>query len=182
MTMSSTPTQLATFGSGCFWCGQALFKQLRGILSVTVGYAGGTTTSPSYEEVCNGTTHHAEVFQIEFDPSQITYQQLVEVFFLTHDPTSLNRQGHDVGEQYRSVIFTHSDDQAVCAKKTIQQLTNDHVFDRPIVTDVQPFPTFYPAEQYHQDYFTKNPEAAYCQAVINPKLTKFKQHFAQLLR
>lgn len=182
MRMTTASTQIATFGSGCFWCGQALFKQLRGVTRVTVGYAGGTTHHPTYEAVCSGTTGHAEVFQVEFDPNLISYRQLLEVFFLSHDPTTFNRQGHDVGEQYRSIIMTHDTQQRHTAQEVIAEITATRAFDQPIVTIVQPFTAFYPAEAEHQDYFEQHPDAAYCQAVINPKLVTFKQRFATLLR
>jgi peptide-methionine (S)-S-oxide reductase len=178
----TTSVATATFGSGCFWCGQALFKQLRGVIDVTVGYAGGTTPQPTYDQVCSGTTGHAEVFRVTYDPQVITYRQLVEVFFLSHDPTTPNRQGHDVGTQYRSLILTTDDEQAATAKAVINELQSRATFDAPIVTTVEPVTTFYPAEQYHQDYFAKNPDAAYCQAVINPKLASFKATFARLLK
>jgi peptide-methionine (S)-S-oxide reductase len=173
-------SQLATFGSGCFWCGEALFKELRGVVKVTSGYAGGTTPSPNYEAVCSGSTGHAEVNQIAFDSAVISYDQLVEVFFLTHDPTQLNRQGNDVGTQYRSVIFYHNDSQRRIAESMKARLEAEGVFDQPIVTAIEPFTTFYPAESYHQNYYANHPDQAYCQAVINPKLAKFRLRFSAL--
>lgn len=178
----SPTVQHATFGSGCFWCGQAFFQQLVGVQQVVVGYAGGQKPHPTYEDVCGGQSGYAEVFQVSFDPQVITYRQLVEIFFATHNPTTLNQQGHDVGEQYRSVIFTHDNDQHQIAEMVRDQLTTEHLFDQPIVTAIQPLTNFYPAEDYHQDYYTKNPDAAYCQAVINPKLSVYKQKFASLIR
>lgn len=171
----------AVFGSGCFWCGEALFRQLRGVHDVVSGYAGGTKPDPTYEEVCSGTTGHAEVFQVAFDPSVITYAQLVEVFFLTHDPTSLNRQGHDVGTQYRSAIFTIDQSQHDSAVAVRDRLIAEGAFDQPVVTEITPLERFYPAEAYHQRYFEHHPEAAYCQFVIGPKLAKFKHRFTDLL-
>lgn len=173
---------IATFGSGCFWCSQPLFKDLRGVVKVTVGYAGGTTPQPTYEQVCAGGTGHAEVIQIEFDPTVITYEQLVEVFFLTHDPTTINRQGHDLGEQYRSVIFVQDAAQLATAQAVKARITADHVYDRPIVTQILPAATFYPAEDYHQNYYARHPEQGYCQMVIDPKVAKFRRQFASLLK
>lgn len=175
-------THIATFGSGCFWCGQALFKNLSGVTEVVVGYAGGKNPNPTYEQVCSGNTGHAEVFQVTFDPSVITYKQLVEVFFLTHDPTQMNRQGNDVGEQYRSVIFYHDDEQKTIAEGVKFGLEEEKIFDRPIVTQIVPAKEFYPAESYHQDYYAKNPEAGYCQMVIDPKVAKFRKKFFSLLK
>lgn len=180
--MSPNPHALATFGSGCFWCTEAMFKDLRGVIRVTSGYAGGTVPHPTYEQVCSGTTGHAEVIQVEYDPQQIRYDQLVEIFFVTHDPTTRNRQGHDVGEQYRSVIFAHDDEQRQVAERVKAKLTTDHVYDHPIVTDILPATTFYPAEAYHQDYYANNPDQGYCQMVIDPKVAKFRKRFASLLR
>ncbi|MBI5466624.1 MAG: peptide-methionine (S)-S-oxide reductase MsrA [Candidatus Kerfeldbacteria bacterium] len=177
-----TATQLATFGSGCFWCTEAIFRDLNGVLAVTSGYAGGTVPNPTYEQICGGQTGHAEVVQVEFDPAAISYSQLVEIFFLTHDPTTMNRQGNDVGEQYRSVIFYHSDAQRSEAEAVRQRLVAERVYDQPIVTALAPFTHFYPAEVYHQQYYANNPDQAYCQMVINPKVTKFRKKFAHLLK
>lgn len=179
--MTSPALQHATFGSGCFWCSDATFSELRGVREVVAGYAGGTVPAPTYEEVCSGTTGHAEVITVTFDPTLITYEQLVEVFFLTHDPTTLNRQGHDIGPQYRSVIFTHSEEQRQTAERIKTQLIQEHVFDSSIVTEILPATKFYPAESYHQQYYANNPDQAYCQSVINPKLAKFRKTFAALL-
>jgi peptide-methionine (S)-S-oxide reductase len=173
-------TQAATFGGGCFWCTEAIFKELKGVTRVTSGYAGGSMPNPTYEQVCNGDTGHAEVVQVEFDPSMITYPQLAEIFFSTHDPTTMNRQGSDVGEQYRSVILYHNDEQKLAAEKVKADLDQAKVFDQPIVTAIQPLDTFYPAENYHQNYYANNADQPYCQAVINPKLAKFRKKFAAL--
>lgn len=182
LTMPTTPNAIATFGSGCFWCSEALFKDLRGVVSVISGYAGGRTPAPTYEQVCSGTTGHAEVIQITYDPSVITYEQLVEVFFLTHDPTTLNRQGNDIGEQYRSVIFTQDETQRATAERVKARIETDQVYDRPIVTQILPAGPFYQAEKYHQDYYANNPDQGYCQMIIDPKVAKFRKRFANLLR
>ena len=171
---------LATFGGGCFWCTEAVFRELRGVLAVVSGYTGGRVENPTYRQVCDGTTGHAEVIQVTFDPSQVNYRDLVEVFFATHDPTTLNRQGADHGTQYRSAIFAHSAEQEVIAREVIADLTAEQVFGRPIVTEVTPAGIFYPAEDYHQDYFAQNSEGGYCRAVIAPKLAKFRAKFAKL--
>lgn len=176
----SDKLQLATFGSGCFWCSQPIFSDLQGVEEVTVGYAGGTKPNPTYEEVCTGTSGHVEVFQVEFDPSVISYEQLLEVFFLTHDPTTLNRQGHDSGTQYRSVIFYHDEQQRKSAEQVKRNLEAEKVFDSPIVTAIEPYTAFYPAEEYHQDYYAKNPEQGYCQMIIDPKVAKFRKKFSGL--
>lgn len=169
-------------GGGCFWCLEPVYEHLQGVISVTPGYAGGRTTNPSYEEVCSGKTGHAEVVHVVFDPSQISYRDLLEVFFSVHDPTTLNRQGADVGEQYRSVIFTYGDEQAQTASDVIRELTEEQAYDRPIVTQVEPAPTFYPAEEYHHHYFEKHPTAAYCAMVIGPKVAKFRKKYAERLK
>ncbi len=175
-------TQLATFGSGCFWCTEAIYKDIKGVSKVTSGYAGGTTPSPTYEQVCSGSTGHAEVIQVEFDPNIVTYAQLVEVFFLTHNPTTMNRQGGDVGEQYRSVIFTHDEMEKTVAEEIKHKIEGENVYDQPIVTQITPLTNFYPAEEYHQDYYAKNPDQGYCQMVIDPKVAKFRKKFASLLK
>ena len=169
--------ELATFGGGCFWCLEAVFLRLKGVASVVSGYCGGKTANPSYPDVCEGNTGHAEVVQVKFDPALIAYRDLLEVFFAIHDPTTLNRQGNDVGTQYRSVIFTHSTAQAALAGQAIAALSAAHVDHDPIVTEVLPVPSFYPAEDYHQDYFANNPRQPYCQAVVAPKLAKFLKKF-----
>ena len=175
MKTNSAPVstnELATLGGGCFWCLEALFETLPGVKAVTSGYAGGAKTNPTYKEVCSGLTGHAEVVQIEFDPAQISYEKLLDAFWAAHDPTTLNRQGHDVGTQYRSVILFHNDSQRAQAEKSKQAAQRE--FAAPIVTQIVALDKFWPAEAYHQDYFRKNPADAYCQAVIPPKLKKFK--------
>jgi methionine-S-sulfoxide reductase len=167
----------ATFGSGCFWCSEAVFKELRGVKSVFSGYSGGTSPHPTYEQVCGGRTGHAEVIQITFDPAEISFDELLEVFWRTHDPTTLNRQGHDVGTQYRSVIFYHNDQQRRLAEEYKERLNRSGAWPSPIVTQIAPLTDFYPAEAYHQDYFAQNPEQAYCSSVIRPYVAKFRQAF-----
>ncbi|GIX05357.1 MAG: peptide methionine sulfoxide reductase MsrA [Planctomycetaceae bacterium] len=167
----------ATLGGGCFWCLEAVFEQLRGVSRTVSGYAGGHVPTPTYEQVCSQQTGHAEVVQITFDPLQISYRQLLDVFFAIHDPTTLNRQGNDVGPQYRSVIFTHTPQQTEIARQTIAELEQQQLFPRPIVTAIEPLTTFYPAEAYHQGYFRGHPQQAYCAAVIAPKVKKFREQF-----
>jgi peptide-methionine (S)-S-oxide reductase len=181
--MTNTQTEVATLGAGCFWCVDTLFRELRGVTSVVSGYAGGTRANPSYEQVCTGATGHAEVVQITFDPQQISYHDLLEVFFSVHDPTTPNRQGADVGTQYRSVIFAHSPEQRVTAEQTIAEVNAQKIWDDPIVTQVVDAAPFYPAEDYHQNYYTKNPNQGYCRVVIAPKVAKFRsQQLARLQR
>lgn len=172
--------QLATFGSGCFWCSEAVFLDLKGVTKVTSGYAGGAKPNPTYEEVCSGTTGHAEVIQVEFDPTIISYEQLLEVFFLTHNPTTLNRQGNDVGTQYRSVIFFHDDAQRDAANKIKERIEAEKIYDGKIVTTFEPLTKFYAAEKYHQNYYANNPEQGYCQMVIDPKVAAFRKKFSSL--
>jgi len=167
---TNRPIERATFGGGCFWCMEAVFERVPGVRAVTSGYAGGHTVNPTYEEVCTGRTGHAEVVQIEYDPAQVRFEQLLEWFWKAHDPTSLNRQGADVGTQYRSVIFYETEEQKLAAEKSKAEAAKR--FSKPIVTEIAPLKAFYPAEAYHQDYYRKNPNAAYCQAVIRPKLEK----------
>lgn len=173
--------QRATFGGGCFWCTEAIFRPLKGVSTVTSGYAGGRADGPSYEHVSTGRTGHAEAVRIEFDPSLVTYEQLVEVFFLTHDPTAVNRQGNDVGPQYRSVIFVHDEEQRRTAERLKARLEAEGVFDRPIVTAIEPLRNFFPAEAEHQNYYAKNAAQPYCQAVISPKVAALRAKFAHLL-
>jgi len=181
--MTNTQSEVATLGAGCFWCVDTLFRELRGVTGVVSGYAGGTRANPSYEQVCTGATGHAEVVQITFDPQQISYHDLLEVFFSVHDPTTLNRQGADVGTQYRSVIFAHSPEQRAIAEQTIKEIEAQHIWDDPIVTQVVDESPFYAAEDYHQDYYTKNPNQGYCRVVIAPKVAKFrKQQLERLQR
>ncbi|RPD98619.1 peptide-methionine (S)-S-oxide reductase [Aureibaculum marinum] len=174
--------ELATFGNGCFWCTEAIFQQLKGVSSVEAAYAGGNVKNPTYKEVCTGTTGHAEVLRIVFDPKIISYSELLEVFFSTHDPTTLNRQGADVGTQYRSVIFYHNDEQKKAAEAMITALEKENVFDDPIVTEVTALNNYYPAENYHQNYYNNNKNEGYCRAVINPKLEKFKKQYKNKLK
>ncbi len=175
-------TEAATFGRGCFWCTEAVFSELHGVKSVEPGYSGGTVANPTYEDVCTDTTGHAEVARITFDPSEISYRELLEVLFSTHDPTTLNRQGNDSGTQYRSVIFYADQEQKMQAEAIIRELTADRVFQSPIVTEVLPLGPFYPAEEYHRDYYRRNPSKPYCQAVIAPKLSKFRAHWKAKLK
>jgi peptide-methionine (S)-S-oxide reductase len=179
--MTNEQTEVATLGAGCFWCVDTLFRELRGVKSVVSGYAGGTRANPTYEQVCTGATGHAEVIQITFDPSVISYRDLLDVFFTVHDPTTLNRQGGDVGTQYRSVIFAHTPEQRQIAERTIAEITAQKLWDDPIVTQVEDATEFYPAEGYHQDYYTNNPNQGYCRMVIAPKVAKFRsKHLARL--
>lgn len=169
-------------GGGCFWCTEAVFKMMRGVVSVLPGYAGGIKENPTYREVCDGTTGHAEVVQIEYDPSVVTPRNILTVFFGSHDPTTLNRQGADVGTQYRSVIFYTTDDQKDVAVEMIREINESNVHGAPVTTEVLPLPKFYVAENYHQDYFAQNKEVPYCELIINPKLEKVQKEFAALLK
>lgn len=173
-------TELATFGGGCFWCLDAQYRLVKGVEKVTSGYSGGHLNNPTYDQVCSETTGHAEVVQIEYNPDVISYRLLLEMFWSLHDPTQLNRQGNDVGESYRSVIFYHTDVQKGLAIKTRDQIAKK-LWQGEIVTQIEPFEKFWPAEDYHQDYFHKNPQAGYCQVVISPKLMSFRQKFASRL-
>ena len=174
--------EIATLGGGCFWCLEAVYDELEGVEDVVSGYAGGAVANPSYEQVCSGRTGHAEVVQVTFDPSQISYQELLEVFFTIHDPTTPNRQGHDIGTQYRSIILYHSPEQRAVAEQTIAELEAAQLWDAPIVTELEPLTTFYPAEDYHQEYYRRNPEQAYCQAVVAPKVAKARKQFLAKLK
>ncbi len=174
--------ETATLGGGCFWCVEAVLLDLKGVERVQSGYAGGTTPNPTYEEVCRGTTGHAEVVQVDFDPQVISYWEILEVFFAVHDPTTLNRQGADVGTQYRSVIFFHTPEQEERAREVIEALEREGIWDSPVVTEVSPLTSFYPAETYHDGYFSRNPQQPYCQAVISPKVAKFRARFAHKLK
>ena len=171
--------ELATFGNGCFWCTEAVFKRLKGVDTVLPGFSGGTIKNPAYREVISGRTGHAEVLQVTFDPSVISYDKLLSVFFATHDPTTLNRQGNDVGTQYRSIIFYHTEDQKALIEKKLLALENTKVFSSPIVTELQQFEAFYVAESYHHDYFEGHQNEPYCNLVINPKLQKFLKIFKE---
>jgi peptide-methionine (S)-S-oxide reductase len=175
-------TETATFGTGCFWCTEAIFQQLEGVTKVTSGYSGGHVDKPSYKEVCTGTTGHAEVIQVQYDPKKISFDELLEVFWQTHDPTTLNRQGNDVGTQYRSVIFYHNNEQKEKATKYKAGLDTSGAFNNPIVTEISPITNFYAAENYHQDYYNQNGSQPYCNFVIRPKLEKFQKVFKSKIK
>lgn len=179
--MADNKVEVATLGGGCFWCIEAVFKPLRGIKSLVSGYAGGKNPNPTYREVCSGLTGHAEVVQIAFDPEEISFKDILDIFLVMHDPTTLNRQGGDVGTQYRSTIMYHDEAQQEIAKEAIARFTAEKVYDDPIVTEVVPLPEFYPAEDYHQDYFANNSMQPYCAAVIAPKVSKLRKKFAERL-
>ena len=174
--------ETATLAGGCFWCVEAVYKELQGVESVAPGYTGGTLPNPTYEQVCTGTTGHAEAVQITFDPHRITYREILEVFFSVHDPTTLNRQGADVGTQYRSAIFHHDEAQKQTAEDLVRELTQAKAFKDPIVTEIKPAGDFYPAETYHRDYFQQHPQQPYCQLVIAPKMAKFRKQWAKRLK
>jgi len=177
-----TATETATLGGGCFWCTEAILSDLEGVSSVIPGYSGGTVPHPTYEQVCTDRTGHAEVVQVTFDPRVVSYHDLLTIFMTTHDPTSLNRQGNDVGTQYRSVIFFHTPQQRDVAQQVIAELESAHLWKRKIVTEVTPLAAFYPAEEYHRDYYRRNPASGYCQAIIAPKVAKFRKQFAGRLK
>jgi peptide-methionine (S)-S-oxide reductase len=181
-TMQNNADNQATLAGGCFWCLEAVFEQMRGVQRVESGYAGGTTADPTYRQVCNGNTGHAEVVQVTFDPAVVSFGDILDVFFTIHDPTTLNRQGADVGTQYRSAIFYHSPQQKEIAEKKLADLTAAGIWDAPIVTEVVPLKTFYRAEDYHQGYFRNNPGQGYCRAVVAPKVVKFRKQFAHWLQ
>ncbi len=174
-------TESATLGGGCFWCLEAVFELVQGVSRTKSGYTGGHVEQPTYKAVCSGTTGHAEVVQVDFDPEVISYAELLEIFFGIHDPTTLNRQGADTGTQYRSAIFTHSDEQAETARRVIESLKSEGPWDDPIVTEVAPLERFWPAEDYHDEYFRRNGSQPYCAAVVAPKVSKFRQRFAHRL-
>ncbi len=174
--------EIATLAGGCFWCLEAVFDDLNGVVDVVSGYSGGKFPNPTYKQVCTGATGHAEVVQVTFDPARISYKDILEVFFTIHDPTTLNRQGGDVGTQYRSAIFFHSPEQKATAEQVIQKLNTAQLWGRPIVTEIQPFTKFYPAEDYHQEYFANNAQQPYCQIVIAPKVAKFRKHYLEKLK
>ncbi len=174
--------EMAVFGGGCFWCTEAVFDELRGVRSVVSGYAGGATKNPTYEQVCSGQTGHAEVIKVEFDPTEISFRDLMTVFFATHDPTTLNRQGNDAGTQYRSVILYTDDEQKRQAAAFIRELDDAKTFRNPVVTTLEPLAEFYPAEDYHQKFFANNPFQSYCQYTIPPKLNKLHKQFSELLK
>ncbi|MFZ2098900.1 MAG: peptide-methionine (S)-S-oxide reductase MsrA [Anaerolineales bacterium] len=174
--------EVATLAGGCFWCLEAVYDELQGVVDVVSGYSGGSKPNPSYEAVCTGKTGHAETVQIIFDPQVVSFRQLLEVFFTIHDPTTLNRQGADVGTQYRSVIFYHTPEQKTIAEQVISELEEQKIWAKPIVTELTPFSTFYPAEAYHQEYFKRNPYQGYCMAIIAPKVAKFRKQYLEKLK
>ncbi len=178
----STTTETATLGGGCFWCLEAVFKDLQGVTRVMSGYAAGHVANPTYEAVCGGRTGHAEVVQVTFDPSQLAYADLLRVFFAIHDPTTKDRQGNDVGTQYRSIILTHSDAQRATAESVMKEITEAKIWPGKLVTQIEPLTVFYEAEPYHHDYFARNPYAGYCQVVVAPKVVKFRKQFADRLK
>ncbi len=179
--MTNPSTETVTLGGGCFWCLEAVFEQLEGVHSVQSGYSGGARPNPTYEQICSGATGHAEVVQVVFDPSVTSYREVLQIFFSIHDPTTLNRQGNDVGTQYRSVIFHHSDEQREMAQTVIEELDQAKVLDNPVVTELTALENFYPAEDYHNEYFRQNPSQPYCQFVVSPKVAKFRaQYFDKL--
>lgn len=182
MSEQNKNLETATFGSGCFWCTEAIFERVKGVSSVVSGYSGGSVANPTYKEVCDGTTGHAECTQITFDPAVISYDELLEIFWKMHDPTTLNRQGNDVGTQYRSVIFYHNDDQKQKAEYYKKKLNDEKIWDKPIVTEITKFEKFYPAEDYHQEYYENNPNQGYCAYVITPKVEKFEKIFKDKLK
>lgn len=174
--------ETATFAGGCFWCTEAVFLELKGVQSVVSGYIGGKTLNPTYEEICNGNTGHAEAIQISFNPNEISFEELLEIFFATHDPTTLNRQGNDVGTQYRSEIFYHNENQKEISESYIELLTRENTFGKPIVTQVSPATLFYPAEDYHQNYYNQHQEQGYCSYIIMPKIEKLKKVYSDKLK
>ena len=180
--MTDAGKEIATLAGGCFWCLEAVFDDLKGVESVESGYMGGKTVNPSYEEVCSGETGHAEVAQLSFDPKQVSFKEILEVFFVIHDPTTLNRQGNDVGTQYRSAIFYHSPEQKAAAEQVIANMSEAKVYEDPIVTEVVPASKFYVAEDHHQEYFRRNPAQPYCAFVVRPKVAKFRKNFLEKLK
>lgn len=178
----SKSVEVATLAGGCFWCTEAMFDMLKGVLKVESGYSGGNHPDPSYEDVCNGDTGHAESIQITFDPSIVSYADLLRIFFTTHDPTTLNRQGADVGTQYRSAVFYHNPEQEKIARQVIQEFEKSKVWKKPIVTEVAPFKEFYKAEDYHQEYYARNSRQPYCRVVIEPKIAKLREHYRERLK
>ncbi len=176
------PLEVATIAGGCFWCIEAVFREVDGVDNVVSGYTGGATANPTYQHVCTGETGHAEVVQVTFDPARISYREILQIFFSVHDPTTLNRQGADTGTQYRSAIFYHSKQQKAVAEEIIGELKKVHLWKKPIVTQIVPPDTFYPAEDYHREYFSRHPEQAYCQMVISPKVSKFRKQWTKRLK
>jgi peptide-methionine (S)-S-oxide reductase len=175
-------TKVATLGGGCFWCLEAVYEDLKGVLNVVSGYSGGHISDPDYYSVCTGTTGHAEVVQVSFDPEVITFKEILDVFFTIHDPTTLNRQGADVGTQYRSAIFYHSEQQKNISEQVIKDFQTEGIWSNPIITEITPFDVFYPAEDYHQEYYRRNPYQGYCRAIITPKVSKFRRKYANKLK
>src|SRR3954452_9897564 len=180
--MTDNNLETATLAAGCFWCVEAVFDDLKGVEDVVSGYSGGHTENPTYQQVCSESTGHAEVVQIRFDPAVISFKEILQIFFTVHDPTTLNRQGNDIGTSYRSAIFYHSDEQRRVAEEVIAEFTAEGIYDNPIVTEVQAFDKFWPAENYHQEYFANNPNQPYCSAVVAPKVAKFRQKFLTRLK
>ncbi len=180
--MENKNSETATLGAGCFWCVEAVFDDLQGVESVESGYSGGHTADPTYREVCSETTGHAEVVQVNFNPQEISFKEILQVFFTVHDPTQLNRQGNDIGTSYRSAIFYHTDEQKRIAEETIKEIEAEGIYDKKIVTEITPFDKFYMGEDYHQEYFANNPNQPYCAAVVAPKVAKFRQKFTNLLK
>lgn len=181
--MNQSPSsEVATLAGGCFWCIEAVFLEVNGVESVISGYTGGTTINPTYQEVCTNNTGHAEAVQVTFDPTRISYREILEIFFSVHDPTTLNQQGADMGTQYRSAIFYHNEQQKASAEKLIEELNEARLWNKPIVTQIAPLDKFYPAEDYHREYFSRHPEQAYCQMVISPKVNKFRKQWAKRLK
>ena len=178
----NTPLEVATLAGGCFWCIEAVFREVEGVESVISGYTGGKTANPTYQRVCSDNTGHAEAVQVTFDTAKISYREILEIFFSVHDPTTLNRQGADTGTQYRSAIFYHSEQQKAIAEQLIGELDKARLFKNPIVTKINPLDKFYPAEDYHREYFSQHPEQAYCQMVISPKVNKFRKQWAKRLK
>jgi len=177
----SAPSEVATLAGGCFWCIEAVFREVNGVESVISGYTGGTTANPTYQQICAGETSHAEAVDVTFDPAKISYREILEIFFSVHDPTTLNRQGVDTGTQYRSAIFYHNEQQKAMAEQIIRELNDANVWATPIVTEVTPLQEFYPAEDYHQEYFERNPEYTYCRMVIAPKIAKFRKQYPEII-
>jgi peptide-methionine (S)-S-oxide reductase len=174
--------EVATLAGGCFWCIEGVFREVNGVENVFSGYTGGTTANPTYDEVCTGKTGHAEAVQVNFNPSKISYREILEIFFSVHDPTTLNRQGADLGTQYRSAIFHHNEQQKRVAEELVTELNKADLWDNPVVTQIVPLDTFYPAEDYHKEYFSRHPEQAYCQTVISPKISKFRKQWKKHLK
>ena len=175
-------SEVATIAGGCFWCLEAVFREIAGVGNVVSGYTGGTTTNPTYEQVCSGKTGHAEAVQVSFNPSKMSYREILEIFFSVHDPTTLNRQGADVGKQYRSAIFYHNEQQKAIAEELIGELNKAHLWKKPVIAQIVPLDEFYPAEDYHREYFSRHPEQAYCQVVIAPKVSKFRNQWTKRLK